>query len=273
MKLQTTHKKKTTSALVTITQKKTKSKKNLGVKSLSLWLDFQALNHINKKKDLPLECIESTLDLMKKIIDFDEAKEMQKSHPSFPYVPQMEWPSKRDDGIEGQHFNLTQLPFDMEVDENGYSYDYQIAVNFELNETKWEKDVIMNKVKERLDIMNITTGDFIGEPIAIMCYHKFTSWSGTIKIHLANPVVDVKSLLQDTKVFILKLDEGAPWKGKVCKSYDMLALNNLLSVKISSKTLIGKKWYDVFEEVVNEGFDRKYKYEITNIQKKKKNFA
>ena len=49
----------------------------------------------------------------------------------------------------------------------------------------------------------------------------------------------------------------------------MLALNNLLSVKISSDTLIGNEWYDVFEEVVNEGFDVKYKYEITNIQKKK----
>ena len=49
----------------------------------------------------------------------------------------------------------------------------------------------------------------------------------------------------------------------------MLALNNLLSVKISSDTLIGKEWYNIFEEIVNEGFDRKYDYEITNIQKKK----
>lgn len=49
----------------------------------------------------------------------------------------------------------------------------------------------------------------------------------------------------------------------------MLALNNLFSVKISSDTLIGNEWYNVFEEVANEGFDRKYEYEITNIQKKK----
>lgn len=231
----------TTSALLTITQKKAKSKKNLGAKGLSLWLGFQALNHIYKQKDLPLECIDSTLEMMKIDIDFDEAKEMQKAKPSFPYVPQKEWPSKRDDGIEGQHFNLTQLPFDMEVDENGFSFDYQIAVNFELKETKWDNDVIMTKVKERLDIMKIKTGDLIGEPIAIMCYHKSNTWSETIKFHLDNPVVDAKSLLQGTKAFILNLDEGEPWRGKVCKSYDMLALNNLLSVKITSDTIIGKE--------------------------------
>ena len=49
----------------------------------------------------------------------------------------------------------------------------------------------------------------------------------------------------------------------------MLALNNFLSVKIASDTLIGKEWYNIFEEIENEGFDRKYDYEITNIQKKK----
>ena len=265
----TNSQKRTTSALVTITQKKAKNKKSLGVKGLSLWLGFQALNHIYKQKDLPLESIETTRELMKRGIDFDEAKEMQKAKPSFPYVPQKEWPSKMDDGIEGQHFNLTQLPFDMEVDENGFSFDYQIAINFKLKETKWKNDIIMTKVKERLEIMNIKTCDLIGEPIAIMCYHKSTTWSGTIKLHLENPVVDAKSLLQGTKAFILNLDEGEPWRWKVCKSYDMLALNNLLSVKITSESLIGKEWYNIFEEVVNEGFDRKYDYEITNIQKKK----
>ena len=132
----------------------------------------------------------------------------------------------------------------------------------------------MNKIKERLTLINIKTGDLIGEPIAIMYYHKSTTWSGTIKLHLANPVVDAKSLLQGIKAFILTLDEGEPWRREVCKSYDMLALNNLLSVKISSDTLIGKEWYNIFEEVVNEGLDRKYDYEITNIQKKKEmNFA
>ena len=57
---------------------------------------------------------------------------------------------------------------------------------------------------------------------------------------------------------------------KICKSYDVLAFNNLLSVKISNDTLIGKDWYNIFEKVVNKGFDRAYDYEISNVQKKKK---
>ena len=82
-----TSQKRTTGALVTITQKKAKNKKSLGAKGLSLWLGFQALNHINKQKDLPTEFFETTKELMKKGINFDEAKEMQKAKPSFPYVP------------------------------------------------------------------------------------------------------------------------------------------------------------------------------------------
>ena len=50
----------------------------------------------------------------------------------------------------------------------------------------------------------------------------------------------------------------------------MLALNNLLSVKIPSHILIGKEWFNIFEEVVNQGFDRKHDYEVINIQKFKK---
>ena len=106
---------------------------------------------------------------------------MQSAQPSFPYVPQFEWPSKREDGIKNQHFNLTQLPFNVEVDENGFSFYYQVSIHFELKEIKWEKDIIMNKVKEILVTMKIKTGDLIGEPIAIMCYHKSTTWSETIQ--------------------------------------------------------------------------------------------
>lgn len=49
---------------------------------------------------------------MKKI-DFDKTNDIQNAKPSFSYVPQLEWPSKRDDEIEGQHFNLNQLLFDI----------------------------------------------------------------------------------------------------------------------------------------------------------------
>ena len=131
-----TSQKRTTFAIVTTTQKKAKSKKVLGSKHSSLWFGFHALNHTNKQKEQPIESGVTTRELMKRKINFDEAKEMQNARPSFPYVPQREWPSKREDGKEGQHYNLTQLPFDVEVDENGFSFDYQVSIHFELGEQK-----------------------------------------------------------------------------------------------------------------------------------------
>ena len=52
-----TSQKKRTTALVTITHKNPKSKKNLG--RTHLWFRFHALNPINKKKQVPQEIIES----------------------------------------------------------------------------------------------------------------------------------------------------------------------------------------------------------------------
>ena len=52
--IMTNSQKRTTSVLVTVTQKKAKSKKSLVPNGLSLWLGFQGLNHINKQKRLPI---------------------------------------------------------------------------------------------------------------------------------------------------------------------------------------------------------------------------
>jgi hypothetical protein len=104
-----------------------------------------------------------------------------------------------------------------------------------------------------------------------MCYHKSTKWSGVIKLHLKNSKFDGVGLLQGLRPFILKLDEGKNKRGKICKTYDSLALNNLLSVKITSEGLASKEWFEMFEKIVEESFARATKYEITNIQKKKEN--
>lgn len=73
---------------------------------------------------------------MKRKIDFDEAFEMQNVRPSFSYVPQREWSSKIKDEKEWQHYNLTQFSFDVEIDENGFFFYYQVTIHFELDEQK-----------------------------------------------------------------------------------------------------------------------------------------
>ena len=200
-----------------------------------------------------------------------EARECQTVEASFSFVIQEEWPNSREDDKTGQHFNLTQIPSDVEVDRFGFSFDYHIAIYFEMGEIEWEKYTIMPLVENRLKEMSIDLGDTIGEPIALMCYHKSTKWSGVIKLHLKIPEIDGVGLLQGLRPFILKLDEGKNKKGKICKSYDSLALNSLLSVKITSEGLASKEWFEMFEKIVEESFARGTEYEITNVQKKKEN--
>ena len=84
---------------------------------------------------------------------------------------------------------------------------------------------------------------------------------------MQNPEKD-DALFQGSRAFILILDENLAKRGKVCKSYDTLALKNLLLVKIVSERLKEKEWYKVFEDIVVKGFQRGHEYKITNVQKK-----
>ena len=89
--------------------------------------------------------------------------------------------------------------------------------------------------------MKIHLGEILGEPIAVICFHGSKRWSGTIKLHLKNPIKDANDLLYGNRSFILKLDNITYCRGKVFKSFDSIAIASLLSVKISSPTLSGKK--------------------------------
>ena len=152
-------------------------------------------------------------ELIRKGMEIDEATKCQQATPSFLFVIQEEWPSKRVDGIKGQHFNLTQIPFDVEVDEHGFALNYQIAISFEIGNLKVSKESVMEKIKERLKKMKIAIGSMIGEPIVIMCYYKSTTWSGVVKIHLQNPKNDGTTFLRGSKAFILNLDENVNRRG------------------------------------------------------------
>jgi hypothetical protein len=266
-----TQKRNSSSTQGVSSQKKAKGKSNPGLKRPPFWLGYQAMNWTNRGKGYPMDSNEPVATLVKNGMREKEAKECQSASISFPFVIQEEWPNSREDGKDGQHFNLTQIPSDVEVDKYGFSFDYQIAIIFEMEEKEWEKEIIMSLVEERLKEMNIMLGDIIGEPIAIMCYHKSTKWSGVIKLHLKNPEIDGMGLLQGLRPFILQLDNEKFKRGKICKTYDSLALNNLLSVKVTSAELEHKEWYELYEKILVESFKRGMEYEITNVQKKKEN--
>ena len=118
--------------------------------------------------------------------------------------------------------------------------------------------------------MDIQLGEILGEPIAILCFHGSKRWSGTIKLHLKNPTKDAKDLLEGNISFILKLDDITYCGGKAFKSFDSIVIASLLSVKISSPILVGKKWFELHDEIVRDSFKRGYEFEIINVQKNDK---
>ena len=134
--------KRPTMAQVIMRQKKAKVKLIIESKHSPFWLGFQAMNWTNRVLDYLVDSMELVNELIKKRMEIEEATECQQAIPSFPFVIQEEWPSKRDDGIEGQYFNLHQIPFNV---EDGFALDYQIAICFEMGNLKLSKEV-----KERL---------------------------------------------------------------------------------------------------------------------------
>ena len=198
----------------------------------------------------------------------------QLSKIAFPHVRQLLYPLERPDGKGGQHFNLTQLPIETEVDPcTCLSLDYHIAIHFERPSTDYTHNEIFNMTTTRLAYMGIELGIGMAEPIYIPCKekkknNKIKFWTGTIKIHLKHPKVDGIGMLKGLRPFILALDQ-TPTLGKVCKCYDTIARNTLLSTKIENPKLHLISSSELQRDVLIESFRRGYDYEIASVQKVK----
>ena len=214
-------------------------------------------------------------DLIKMGIPDGEAEEMSQScKVAFPHVKQLLYPLERPDGKGRQHFNLTQLPIETEVDPGmGLSLDYHIAIHFEKPLTDYTHNEVLNLATSRLAHMGIELGIGLAEPIYIPCKEreknsKIKFWTGTIKVHLKNPKTDGINMLKGLRPFILKIDRMQTL-GKVCKCYDSIPRNTLLSTKIENPKLHLVTSSELQRDVLIESFRRGYDYEIASIQKVK----
>ena len=266
-KIDSTSGKRPMHAAVLSTQKKVKGSAPTKRICPPYCISFQAMNTLAKVANMPLIQLPSFTELVKKCMNEPEVHEMVESSPSFPFVAQEESHSKRTDGKDGMHYNLTQIPSDVEVGENEFALDYHISIHFEIERIKLDRDVILNLTNDRLKTMRIEVGKILREPIVVICFHGTKRWSGVIKLHLKNPETDGYGLLCELRPFILKLGQFTYAIGKVCKSFDTIAIASMLSVKVTTPSIKGKEWYDLFEEIVEDGFRRGIDFEITNVQK------
>jgi hypothetical protein len=67
--------------------------------------------------------------------------------------------SKRSDKVLGQYYNLTQLPFEVEISQDtGLSLDFHITIYFDQPKTPFEHDQILSKALESFLHMEIPLG-------------------------------------------------------------------------------------------------------------------
>ena len=133
------------------------------------WLGFEAMEKLTIEEGTPL-VPEPTPNNVRKVRSDKEAAELTTAVVSYPHVHQTLFPIVRTDGIEGQHFNLTQLPFEVETDpDTRLSYDYQVAIYFKKPTKQYTHEEMLALTQARLREMRIALGTKIAEPIAILC--------------------------------------------------------------------------------------------------------
>jgi len=90
---------------------------------------------------------------------------------SFSNIYQKLWPTSRPKSIKRQHFNLTQIPFDVEVNINiQLALDYQILLHFEKPIEPLNTKQAIAKVLLFFQEMKIEIGDSVAEFVAISCH-------------------------------------------------------------------------------------------------------
>lgn len=141
------------------------------------WLGIMAMENLAIEEGVKSKDCRPSMkkeDLIKTGISEGEAEEMSHIFKiAFPHVRQLLYPLERPDGKGGQHFNLTQLPIETEVDPGtGLSLDYHIAVHFERPTTDYTHNEILNLATIRLAHMGIAMGIGLAEPIYIPCKEK-----------------------------------------------------------------------------------------------------
>ena len=238
---------------------------------MEFWYGYPTMETIAYEAGIPPISVTTPLEeLIASGYIASEAAELRSATMSFSRVPQKLWPTTRSDGIKGQHINITQLPFDIEVNpKTNLSLDYHILLHFEKPTTPITQDQVVKKLLVRFQSMEIQLGDLIGEPIAVLCHGPKTArvWSGLAKIHLKYPSKDGIALLSGRRIFAITLDNDTLTIAKVAKSYDSLAPSNLLTIKVNMDNIRDLVAHQLFKTVVEESFKRGHEFELAQVHK------
>lgn len=139
--------------------------------SFRFWLGFSAVEKLAKDDGLEeLQSEERIMDMVIREVPQEEVEEVMEAQAAFPRIPQLLYPMARSDNILGQHFNLTQVPFDIPTNPHtGLFLDFHVAIHFELPTQPLFYDAVKDMTMARLNHMGIALGTDLINPIAVLC--------------------------------------------------------------------------------------------------------
>lgn len=75
-----------------------------------------------------------------------------------------------------------------------------------------------------------------------------------------------KNLLQGFRPFIIKPSQNNKLhRSKVCKLYDIIVTNKILSMKITNDIINDQSWFMVYEEIIKKGLKSNHDFGITHV--------
>jgi hypothetical protein len=85
-----------------------------------------------------------------------DALEISTAKIAFPRVQQKMWLAQRPDNQLGNHFHITQIPFDVQVDQTtGFVYIYHIFIQFEKTIRDYSSKEITEMTLARFEQMDV----------------------------------------------------------------------------------------------------------------------
>ena len=167
------------------------------------WMGFSTMEQLAMDSGIEeLFSDESMVDKVIRGIPQVEAEEMENAQAAYPRIPQQLYPNEKSENIMGQHYNITQIPFEIPTNpDTSLSLDYHVAIYFEPPKTPILYDVVKAMVLKRCNDMEILLGQDLIDPVTFLCkYAKEREqkgvWSRIIKLHLLRPEVDGINMLR-----------------------------------------------------------------------------
>jgi hypothetical protein len=145
-----------------------------------LWLTYSVHEQHNAQLGLPTFTTYGDAALVNTDMPESELREYNSCRHSFPHVPQRLFPMTRPDGLPGQYFHLTQLPYGTDIDPTtGLARSYQIVIRFDSGYNDMTKNDVQDAARARFDAMGIALAQRFREPISALIHRQTKNWLGS----------------------------------------------------------------------------------------------